>query len=581
MKLFSRFLKYLKRYWIQLIGVIICMTAVSLSNVVVIPLVGRLSEAIGGTDFRTLNFIVLAALVIYFVKGLFMYGQVSLAAIVSQGVVRDLRVQLYKNIQDLSLDFFSKWRTGEIISRVLSDIGVVRTATVSSVTEILPNILTLVSVLGYLTYLNWKLTLLAIVMLPIMVFTLTKFGEEMRDISRKAQEKTADIASILQETVSGIRIVKSFTMEQHEVKRFAEESDRSFWISLRGAAINATLIPLMTFLQALAVVAVVWYGAFEVVSGHLAPSNLIAFFAGIALLADPVTKLSRMHMTIQKALASANRVFEILDISPTVKEIPNPVKLERIKGSVEFRGVSFQYEPHEDMALREINVKINPGEIIALVGPSGAGKTTFVNLIPRFYDAEKGSIHVDGMDIKSCQLYSLRKQMGIVPQETFLFRGTIRDNIAYGKIGASEEEIIEAAKMANAHDFIIDFPKGYNTLVGERGVRLSGGQRQRIAIARALLRDPRILILDEATSSLDTESERLVQDALEKLMKGRTTFVIAHRLSTVQIADRILVFDDGKITEEGSHKKLMEKEGLYKKLYEMQFRDEEINQKEN
>jgi subfamily B ATP-binding cassette protein MsbA len=550
------------------------MVAVSLSNVVVIPLVGKLSEAIAAKSLNIINLVVFATLGVFFLKGLFMYGQVYFSAFVGQGVVRDLRIELYKKIQDLSLDFFAKWRTGEIISRTLSDIGVMQSATVASATEIFPNLLTLVSVISYLFYLNWRLTLLSIVILPLLLLVMTKFGKEMRYVSKKAQMKAADIASILQETISGISVVKSFTMEKHEVKRFSDESDRSFWIALRAAAVHATQTPLLSFMQTLAIVAVVWYGSFEVISGRLAPSNLIAFFTGIALLADPIAKLSKMNMVIQKSLASAERIFEMLDISKTIKESPNAIKLDKVDGAIEFKNISFQYDPKEAPALEDINISVKPGEIIALVGPSGAGKTTFVNLIPRFYDPERGSILVDGKDIKGCQLYSLRKQMGIVPQETLLFSGSLRDNIAYGKIDATDDEVINAAKMANAHEFIKDLSDGYNTSVGERGVRLSGGQRQRIAIARAILRDPRILILDEATSSLDTESERLVQDALEKLMKGRTTFVIAHRLSTVQIADRILVLKDGRIEEEGSHKQLIEKDGLYKKLYEMQFRDE-------
>jgi len=578
MKLLFRVLKYLKNYPAQLAGLILCMIIVSFSNVGIIPLVGKISEAIGAKNLHLINIISLAILSLYFIKGVFMYGQVYLSAFVGQGVVRDLRLALYSKMNDFSLDFFAKWRIGDLISRTLGDIRVVQRATVSSATEIIPNILTLISILGYLFYLNWKLALMSVITIPLLAFTMNKFGREMRSISRLGQRKAADLASLLQETISGIRIVKSFAMETHEVNRFSKENERSFWISLRTAAIHATQTPLLSFIQAVAIVSIVWYGSFQVVSGSLSASNLIAFFTGIALLADPISKLSKLNMTIQTALAAAERVYEILDLHPTVKEDPNPINLENLKGSVEFKDVTFQYENSDENALKNINVKVKPGEIIALVGSSGSGKTTFVNLLPRFYDPAYGSILVDNVELKKCGLYSLRKQMGIVPQETFLFSGTIKDNILYGKVDASDEEVINAAKQANAHDFIMDIKDNYNTIVGEKGVRLSGGQRQRVAIARALLRNPKILILDEAASSLDSESERLVQDALEKLMNGRTTFVIAHRLSTIQIADRILVLDNGKISEEGTHSSLIDKNGIYKKLYNLQFRDEKTSE---
>lgn len=574
MNLYLRLMSHTKKYWLEIVAAIICMTVVALSNVAIIPIVGALSKAIGSMDFRSLNIIILWALGLYFVKGIFMYGQVYFSAFVAQGMVRDIRIKLFEHVQLLSLDFFAKWRTGEILSRVTNDISMMQTATVSSFTEIVPNIISLCGIFAYLMYLNWKLSLLSLVILPIIFYTVTKFGREMRSVSGEAQMKVADIASIIQEVVSNIRIVKSFTMEERETDRFARESDRSFWISLKEAAIHATQTPLLAFIQALAIVAVVWYGGFEVVSGNLAASNLIAFFTGIALLADPIAKLSNMNVLVQRALASTQRVFEVMDIEPTVKDKAGAAELGKAKGAVELRDVSFQYEPNETHALKNISVKVRPGEVIALVGPSGSGKSTFANLIPRFYDPDKGEVLIDNINIKDRTMRSLREQIGIVPQETQLFSGTIKDNIAYGKPDATNNEIISAAKAANAHDFIMATQKGYDTPVGERGLKLSGGQRQRIAIARAVLRNPRILILDEATSSLDTESERLVQDALEHLMKGRTTFVIAHRLSTVQIADRILVLKGGSIVEEGSHKELLQTDGIYKRLYEMQFRDE-------
>ncbi len=575
MKLYLRILNYLKPYSLHIVGAFICMLVVAGTNILLIPLVSKLSEAIGGKNFFLLNLVVIGAVLLYFIKGLFTYGQTYLMSYAGQRVVTNLRIQIFKHLQDLSLDFFAKWRSGEVISRIINDIGIMQGAIVSSVTEILPNLVTLIGVLSYLIYLNWRLTFLTLLIIPILAFTTTKFGEEMRKVSQAAQRKAADIASILHETLSGVRVVKSFAMEEHEVKRFAEHSEEGFWLSMKESQITATQTPLLSLIQIIAVVAVIWYGGFEVVSGRLAPGNLIAFFAGVALLSDPISVISRINTTVQKSLSAGERVFEVIDIEPTVKEIENPVKISAIEGSVEFRNVFFKYDPHDEAVLKNINVKVPPGEIIALVGPSGAGKTTFVNLIPRFYDPAEGEILIDGKKLKEIELYSLRTKMGIVPQETILFSGTIRDNIAYGKIDATDEEIMKVAMMANAHEFIMSFKDGYNTIVGERGIRLSGGERQRIAIARAFLRNPRILILDEATSSLDTESERLVQDAMERLMVGRTTFIIAHRLSTVQFADRILVIFEGRIVEEGTHKELLELNGLYKRLYEMQFRDEE------
>ena len=556
------------------------MVILSVCNVLIIPIIGKISEAIGGKNFFLLNLMIGAAVLLYFVRGLFSYGQTYLMSFAGQGIVRDLRVKIYRHVQDLSLDFFTKWRAGDVISRITGDIGVMQSATVSSVTNILPNLLTLIGVIGYLFYLNWHLTLLTILVFPIIAVIVSKFGKTMRDISARAQRKVADITSILQETITGARVVKSFAMEKHEVERFKKESDHSFWISIEAAVVHATQTPLLAFIQVLAVVTVIWFGGYEVVMGKLSPSNLIAFFAGVALLSDPIGGLSGINETVQASIAAAERVFEVIDIHPTVKEVENPIKMERLRGSVEFNNVTFKYEPNQEDVLKNIVVEVKPGEIIALVGPSGAGKSTFVNLIPRFYDPHKGSIIIDKTDVKLCELFSLRKQIGIVPQETLLFSGTVRDNIAYGKVDATDRGIKRVAKMANAHEFIMALPDKYDTLVGERGIRLSGGERQRVAVARALLRDPRILILDEATSSLDTESEKLVQDALEKLMVGRTTFVIAHRLSTVQFADRIIVIHQGRIIEEGPHRKLITKSGMYKKLYDMQFRyDEETANK--
>jgi len=539
----------------------------------VIPIVARISEAIGNKNFAELNQMAFLVLAVYFFRGVATYAQGYLMNFVGYRVVTDLRLQVYKHIQDLSLDFFAKWRTGEIISRLLSDIQNIQTSIAGTVTETAPNLITLVGVLAYLFYLNWSLTLITLILIPILGWTITYFGKEMREASHSAQSKVADVSSILQEKISGIRVIKSFAMEKHEIEQFKKENENNFWLIMKQAQIYVTQAPILSFIQMGVIVGLIWYGGVEVVSGRISPANLIAFFTGIALLADPVSKLGSISTSIQGAMASADRIFEIIDIIPTVREKENPLPLVDVKGSVEFKNVSFAYDSKKEI-LSDVNLKASPGEVVAIVGRSGAGKSSLVNLIPRFYDVTNGSILIDGIEIKDVKLFDLRSVLGIVPQETFLFSGSIRDNIAYAKISATDEEIIACAKMANAHDFITGLPDGYQTLVGERGVRLSGGEKQRVAIARSLLRNPKILIFDEATSSLDTESESLVQDAIKNMMKGRTTFVIAHRLSTVQNADKIIVLDNGKIVEDGDHNTLLAKNGIYRKLYEIQFRDE-------
>lgn len=577
MKLYLRLLDYLKPYKGQIYWAFFSMLILSLANILLIPLIGKLSEAIGNRDFALLNLVVIGAVLIYFLRGLSMYGQGYLMAYAGHRLVTDLRKHLYRHLQDLSLDFFAKWRTGEVISRVINDINVVQNAAISSVTEIAPNLITLIGVLSYLFYLNWRLTLITLLVIPLLALVIKVFGREMREVSRESQKKQADIASLLQESLAGVRVVKSFAMEKNVIEKFNKEAEKSFWLTLKQSQITVTQTPLLAFLNALAIVAIIWYGGFEVVSGRLSPANLIAFFAGIALIADPASRLGGISSTIQNALASAERIFEVIDIVPSVAEKPDARELSKISGRVEFNKVTFAYEAGQAPVLSDIDLMIQPGEVVALVGRSGAGKSSLVNLIPRFYDPQKGAVLVDGNDLLDVKLESLRSQLGMVPQETILFSGTIRENIAYARAEADQDTIESAARTANAHDFIMSLPEGYNTLVGERGVRLSGGERQRVAIARAILADPRILIFDEATSSLDAESERLVQEAMDNLMAGRTTLIIAHRLSTVQHADRIVVLDKGRIVEIGKHAELIEKGGLYSKLYEMQFKDEESN----
>ncbi|OGC07083.1 hypothetical protein A2526_05305 [candidate division WOR-1 bacterium RIFOXYD2_FULL_36_8] len=571
MKTFIRLLSYLKPYKRTILGALICMIFFSLCNIAIIPLVAKISEAIGNKDFYLLNITALIALGIYFLRGFVTYGQGYLMNFVGYRVITDLRLKVYTHMQDLSLDFFSSWRTGDIISRLLSDIQTIQSTIVGTITETTPNIITLFGVLGYLFYLNWRLTLLTLIVIPFLGIFISYFGSEMRKVSHHAQRKIADVSSILQEKVAGVRVIKSFAMEKHEVEKFHKENEQNFWAFMKQAQINVTQTPLLAFIQMVAILGLIWYGGVEVVSGRLSSTNLIAFFSGIALLADPVSRLGAISISIQGALASADRLFEVIDITPSVIEKPNAKALDIVEGKLELKNVSFSYENDAEV-LKNISLAVNTGETVAIVGRSGSGKSTLVNLIPRFYDVKSGEILIDNNDIRDLKIYDLRKCMGIVPQETILFSGTIKDNISYAKIDATQEEVEKVAVMANAHDFIASFQAGYDTLVGERGIRLSGGEKQRIAIARALLRNPKILIFDEATSSLDTESEKLVQEAIDHLMQNRTTIVIAHRLSTVQHATKIVVLDKGQIVEVGKHEELLSKSGIYKTLYEMQFK---------
>jgi subfamily B ATP-binding cassette protein MsbA len=412
---------------------------------------------------------------------------------------------------------------------------------------------------------------LTLIAFPLIVQVIRIFAREIHEISLGIQQKAADITSHVQETLSQIRVVKSYSMEKKEIEKFKGETQKSFNISMRAVRILATQNPVIALLQAAAVVAIVWYGGMEIINGNLSLPQLISFATALAIMTDPGNTLSKGYSVLQQGMASVKRVFEVVDIQPTIKDEKNATPLPKVQGKVEFQNISFAYE--EEEVLKNIDLSVEPGEIIALVGRTGAGKSTLMTLLLRFYDPSSGRITVDGYEIKEVKLESLRNQIAVVPQEISLFRGTIKDNIAYGRSNAKEEEIIAAAKLANAHNFIENLPMKYETQVGERGTKLSGGERQRVAIARAILRDPRILILDEATSSLDAETEALIREALERLMKGRTTFIIAHRLYTIEKADRIIVIDDGKIVETGPHAELLAKGGLYKRLYEIQFKN--------
>ncbi len=569
---YKRLLKFLKPYTWHILAGSFCTAFVTVCTLLIAPLAGLAFRAIGEKDILLLHQAALGIIGLYLVKGVFTFGQEYLSYFVSNRVIIDLRTKIYSHIQDQSLDFFGKWHSGELISRAMNDINALQASILTALAVIVPQSILLVGLIAYIFWLNWRLSLLTLIALPLIVQVIRLFATEIRVITEMIQQKAADITTHLQETISQIRVVKAFTMEKEEVKKFAAENQHSFNINMRAVKILSTQNPVVAFLQSIAAVGIVWYGGIEIINGRLTLPQLISFATALGIMTDPGSALSKAFTVLQQGLASVKRITEVLDVQPSIVEAKDALLLPHLSGSVEFKDLSFAYE--NQTVLHNINLKVTPGESIALVGRTGAGKSTLVNLIPHFYDPTKGSVLVDGYDLKKVQINSLRRQIAVVPQEISLFRGTIKENIAYGKLDATEQEIIHAARQANAHPFIEKLHEGYNTQVGERGARLSGGERQRIAIARAILRDPRILILDEATSSLDAETEALIREALERLMQGRTTFIIAHRLYTIEKADRIAVIDAGKILEIGPHRELIAGNGLYKRLYEMQFKNQ-------
>ena len=543
------------------------------SNVVVPWLIKDvIDKVLANKDIYTLNLIVIGILALFFARGFFYFGERYLMSYVGQKIVNDIREALYRHLQKLSLSYFDKRKTGNIMSNLTNDVTALQTAIAGNLISFVQEAVILIGSLGSMLLLYWKLTLLTLVIVPLVVFTIRFFGSRLRGAGHRVQGKMADITALLEESVSGIRIIRSFNREEFEIERFMEQNDSNFWALMSTVRLTALLTPFIQFFAAIAVTAIIWYGGMSVIDGEMTAGSLIAFLIYAINLANPVRRISEIYGDIQKSLAAADRVFETLDTEPDVKEKPDAIELPKVQGEICFNHVNFSYD-EDHPALIDFNLDVKPGEVVALVGPSGAGKSTVTNLLPRFYDVTDGSITIDGTDIRDVTFSSLRQQIGLVPQETMLFNASVRENILYGRLDATDEEIELAAKAANAEEFILQLPQGYDTLVGDRGNSLSGGQRQRIAIARAILKDPRILILDEATSALDTESEKIVQVALERLMEGRTSIVIAHRLSTIRDADKIVVIDHGRIVEEGTHTGLLNKGGLYAHLHAVQFNE--------
>ena len=522
---------------------------------------------------RMISIIAVALLAVFLIRGILSFGHRYIMARVSQKLILKLRDELYDRLVHFPLGFFTERRTGDIMSRGTNDIGILYGSIHSIATIVQAGAIVIVFVVRMFTK-SWQLTLMTMVIFPPAIYVINQFGKRIRDASTRIQAKVADISSYLERTVFGIKIIKSFATEDWEKTRFRKENRERYSIAMKRARLAAYLFPLIEMMSAVGMLAVFWFGLWQVITGGLTIGWFIGFIAMVGVVYKPVKTLGTFNTSFQQALASAERIFEILDVEPEVHDAPDAVPISGIKGDVDFRDVSFSYDGKRPV-LNHINLKVKAGESIALVGPSGGGKTTFVSLLTRFYEITDGEITIDGCPVSKITLRSLRQQVGLVPQETVIFGGTVRENVAYGQFDATEDEIIQAARSANAHEFITKLPNDYDTSIGERGMQLSGGQRQRLAIARAILKDPHILILDEATSSLDTESEALIQEALANLMKNRTTFVIAHRLSTVINADRIIVLDNGKIVESGTHQQLLAQNGLYRRLCDAQFQSGE------
>jgi subfamily B ATP-binding cassette protein MsbA len=573
MDIFKRLLQLAKPHAAKFILAMFCMLVVGATTAALASLVKPvLDDIFIKQDATMLTLIPLAIIVIYFIKMVCTYGQTVIMSFIGQRAVTDLRNELYNHIQRQSLSFFSNNPTGMLMSRITNDVNLIQGAVSEAVTSLLKDSFTIVGLVFLIFYRDWKLAIIAMFVFPLTIYPIAKFGMLMRKVATKTQVTMGSLTNLLQETISGTRIVKAFGMEEYEGKRFAKENEDLFKLYMKSISIRAISHPLMEFLGGIAIAAIVLYGGFEVLKGNSTPGNFFSFLAALIMLYEPVKRLTNVNNTIQQGIAGAQRVFGIIDIEPDIRNSSHAIGLAKISKGIDIRNVTFSYA--EIPVLKNINLSIKAGEVVAFVGMSGGGKTTLVNLIPRFYDVTEGKISIDGHDIRDVTIESLRGQIGIVTQQTILFNDTVRNNIAYGNIEKTDENIMEAAKAANAHDFIINLPNKYDTIIGEQGAKLSGGERQRISIARALLKDAPILILDEATSSLDTEAEIEVQDALEKLMQGRTTLIIAHRLSTIRNAHRILVLANGKIVEEGTHESLMEKKGEYFKYYNMQFKDE-------
>ena len=573
MKEFRKILKYARPYTKSLVFAFICLTLTSLVNLV-LPLIVRnmINAVVILKDSQILDGLAWDLFFIIILQAVFAVTHNYVFGFVGHRMTTDFRIEFFSHIQSLSLRFFQERRLGEILSRMNNDISVIQNALVSIPVALLRQSITLIGAMAIILYLNWKLTGLILLILPPLMIFARVFGKRLRLFSEKLQDQVAQAVVVLEEVASSIKIVKSFTRENYERERFKKEIETAFERAVDKLKISSFFGPFILGLTFMVSAVLIWYGGYQVMSGVTTPGELAAFFLYALIVAGPIGTFVRLYTQIQEASGAIRRVYEILDTAPAIDNPENPIFLENITGRIQFENVSFGYRQEFEI-LHNISFDVRPGQTVALVGPSGAGKSTVIKLLHRFFDASQGSIRLDEHDIRSLDRKSFLNQIALVPQETLLFGGTVKENILYGKLDATDQELEDAAKKANAHDFIVDLENGYETIVGEKGAKLSGGERQRIAIARAILKNPKILVLDEATSSLDNCSEALIQEAVEKLMEGRTTFIVAHRLSTIHKADQIIVLEKGRIVETGQHEELMNNKNLYYNLYKLKMQD--------